>query len=194
MASGITIVQQSSKHTVGMHNFPPQPTSFIGRTEEIAETTDLLANPACRLLTLVGPGGMGKTRLAIQVAAQMLNDVSLSFDKPTNRRHEGLTQGAYFVSLQAIQSPTFLIPAIADAVSLPLHGQSPPRIQLLDCLRDKQMLLVLDNFEQLLTPPISPPAGGMKGGVPPFGGETGGALPSGEEREGILHQNVKPTT
>jgi predicted ATPase len=178
-----------------MHNFPPQPTSFIGRTEEIAEITDLLANPACWLLTLVGPGGMGKTRLAIQVATQMLYGASLSFDKPTNRRHEGFTHGAYFVSLQAIQSLAFLIPAIADAVNLPLHGQPPPRIQLLDYLRDKQMLLVLDNFEQLLTPPVSPPEGGMKGGVPPFGGETGGippfggetggALPSGEEREGM---------
>jgi non-specific serine/threonine protein kinase len=149
-----------------MHNFPPQPTSFIGRTEEIAEITDLLANPACRLLTLLGPGGMGKTRLAIQVATQMLNDASLSFDKLTNRRHEGFAQGAYFVSLQAIQSPAFLIPAIADAVNLPLHGQPPPRIQLLDYLRDKQMLFVLDNFEQLLPPPVSPPEGGMKGGVP----------------------------
>jgi predicted ATPase/tetratricopeptide (TPR) repeat protein len=151
-ASGKIIVQQSSKHLIATHSFPPQPTSFIGRTEEITEITELLTEPACRLLTLVGPGGIGKTRLAIQVATQMLDDAGPSSDKLANHRHEGFTYDAYFVSLQAVQSPAFLIPVIADAVKVPLHGQSPPQVQLLDYLRDKQILLVLDNLEQMLSP------------------------------------------
>lgn len=123
---------------------PPQPTPFIGRAEEVVEITDLLADPACRLLTLVGPGGIGKTRLAIQVAT----DMSGSF-----------RQGVYFVSLQAVRAAEFLLAAVADAFNFSLRGQEDPQIQLINFLSGKEILLVLDNFEQLLPPAVSDEAG-----------------------------------
>jgi len=113
---------------------PRQLTPFIGRQQDLAKLTLLLSNPACRLLTLVGPGGIGKTRLAIQVAAQVAADFS---------------HGACFVPLQSIQSTDFLISALADVLELPLTGQAEPVVQLIHHLRSKEMLLVLDNFEQL---------------------------------------------
>ena len=90
-----------------------------------------LQEPACRLLTLVGPGGIGKTRLAIATAA-----------------HQGLP--VVYVPLQAVTSTELLPSAIADAAGIPLAGHEPLPVQLLNHLRSKQMLLVLDNFEQLL--------------------------------------------
>jgi len=125
MASGATTEQ----------GFPLQPTPFIGRNADLAEISSLLATPACRLLTLLGPGGIGKTRLAIELAG-----ASLSL----------FPQGAFFVALQPIVLTGYLISAIADSVRLSLSGQTDPQAQLLHYLHDKQMLLVLDNFEHLL--------------------------------------------
>ncbi len=118
----------------GLRNLPAQPTSFVGRGEELAEIAELLADPACRLLTLLGPGGIGKTRLAIEVAARMGDDVA---------------DGVYFVPLQGVQ-PGYLVSAIADGAGVPSRGQEDPRTQLLRYLRDREMLLVLDSFEHLL--------------------------------------------
>lgn len=129
------MTQQPSRPQTQLHNLPPQPTPFIGRRDEIAEITQLLADPACRLLTLVGPGGIGKTRLALEVAAANLGDFA---------------NGIYFVPLQPVRSTEFLVSAIADAVKLPLSGREEPNVQLLNYLRDKEMLLVLDNIEHLL--------------------------------------------
>lgn len=123
------------------YNLPLQPTPFIGRAEEIGEIKRLLADPACRLLTLAGPGGIGKTRLAIESAARMLGDYP---------------DGVYFVPLQPVQSYDFLISAIADAVHFLIVGSEPPRVQLLNYLQDKKMLLLLDNFEQLLPSATAP--------------------------------------
>lgn len=117
------------------HNLPPQLTPFIGRADEVARISGLLVAPACRLLTLAGAGGVGKTRLALQVAAGL---------------QARFAHGVYFVSLQPVDSMEFLAPAIADALNFALSGQAQPRLQLLDYLSDKDMLLVLDNFEQLL--------------------------------------------
>jgi predicted ATPase/DNA-binding CsgD family transcriptional regulator len=114
-----------------------QLTPFIGRTDEVQEIIRLLADPACRLLTLVGGGGIGKTRLAIQVAAEI----------PGN-----FADGVYFVPLQAIESTHFFISTLADTLKLPLTDHEDPVVQLLTYLRDKEILFVLDNFEQLLTP------------------------------------------
>lgn len=111
------------------------PTPFVGREDEIIEITSLLADPNCRLLTLVGPGGIGKTRLAVQVVSLKRND---------------FTDGVYFVDLQAVRTYEFLIQAIADSLNLPLSGHQPPDEQLLNALRDREMLLLLDNFEQML--------------------------------------------
>lgn len=119
----------------GTQRLLPNPTPFVGRENEIIEITRLLADSNCRLLTLVGPGGIGKTRLAVQVVSPKLNEFA---------------DGVYFVDLQPVQTCEFLIHAIADALNLPLSGHQPPDEQLLNALRDREMLLLLDNFEQLL--------------------------------------------
>jgi predicted ATPase len=117
------------------HHLPAEPTSFVGREKELAELLRLLTNPNCRLLTLVGPGGIGKTRLAIQAAR--------AFQQET-------AQAVYFVPLQSVSSGEGLISAVVDALKFPLSGQAAPQLQLLHYLRDKTLLLILDNFEQFL--------------------------------------------
>jgi len=121
------------------HNLPAQLTPLVGRKGELADIQQLLLDePACRLVTLLGPGGTGKTRLALQVATQIVNE------KRTNG------DGLFFVRLQAVRSADGLVSAIADALDYVLRGQEPPQVQLLNYLSDKTLLLVLDNFEQLL--------------------------------------------
>jgi len=117
------------------HNFPAQTTPLIGREIELADFGTLLENPAHRLITLVGPGGIGKTRLALAAG----NDQADTF-----------ADGATFVPLQAVSAAAFVAPAILGALGLTLQGQREPRDQLLDYLRDKELLLVLDNFEQVI--------------------------------------------
>ncbi len=114
---------------------PFQLTTFVNRTTELAEIDNLLNDPACRLLTLVGPGGIGKTRLAVRVAA----DCAEQFD-----------DGVYFVPLQSLDSPDFIVSAIADALQFPFSPGVDPKQQLIQYLREKALLLVLDNFEHLL--------------------------------------------
>jgi predicted ATPase len=120
---------------VAARNLPLQPTSFIGRTDELAEIGALLADPVCRMLTLVGPGGVGKTRLALQAAAEA---------------QDQFADGACFVALQPVTSTEFLVPAMADALHLTFYGPENPRTRLLQRLRDQDLLLVVDNFEHLL--------------------------------------------
>ena len=107
---------------------------FIGRSRELEELTQLLIDPKCRLITLVGPGGSGKTRLAIEA---------------TRENAARFADGVYFVGLQPVSSSEFLISSIADALHYSLRG-TDEETQILDYLRDKQALLVLDNFEHLL--------------------------------------------
>src|SRR5258706_13192539 len=114
---------------MGMNNLPIQATPFVGRTQELNEIAALLRDPNCPLLTLVGPGGVGKTRLAVE-AARTLMDV--------------FPNGVYFVPLQPIQSIDLLIPTIAKAVEYEFFGASDPKSQLLGYLSDKSLLL--DNF------------------------------------------------
>jgi DNA-binding SARP family transcriptional activator/predicted ATPase len=121
--------------TGSLHNLPAQLTPFIGRERELAEIAERLADPGCRLLTLVGPGGSGKTRLALEAAARELD----------NYPH-----GVYFVPLAPLQSAEAIVAAAAQAIGLSVHGGGDSRRQLLYYLRDKQMLLVIDNLEHLL--------------------------------------------
>jgi non-specific serine/threonine protein kinase len=114
---------------------PAQPTPFVGRQRELAEVAERLQSPACRLLTLIGPGGIGKTRLALQAAAA---------------HAPAFADGVCFVPLAPISSSDFLLSAIAESLKFTFYGGQDARVQLLNYLRDKQSLLVLDNFEHLL--------------------------------------------
>ncbi len=130
------------------YNLPSQPTPFIGRENELAEIARLLDDPACRLLTLVGPGGIGKTRLAIEAARILVGAVgtrrAVSAPKPP------FPNGLHFVPLQPLTSPDFIISTIAEAIHLQFYPGSEPKPQLLNYLREKALLLLLDNFEHLL--------------------------------------------
>jgi len=116
--------------------FPPLPqqrTPFIGRVREIGELRHMLDDPTCRLLTLVGSGGVGKTRLALAVAE------TTSF-----------ADGVFFVPLQPVQTATAVLPAIADILHLQLKADDTPLHQIGRFLQNKTTLLLLDNLEQLL--------------------------------------------
>lgn len=115
------------------HNLPRQGTPFVGRENELAQIKALLVDPACRLLSLVGPGGIGKTRLAVEVAQQ------LSF-----------MDGMHFIALQPLSLFEYVIPAIAESFGFQFHSGDDPKQQLLDYLRDQCLMLLLDNFEHLL--------------------------------------------
>jgi DNA-binding SARP family transcriptional activator len=119
-------------------NLPPQTTPFVGRQAELVQIAHHLERADCHLLTLIGAGGIGKTRLALQAAGQAL---------------DAFADGVYFVSLVGISSPEFLVPTIEEALGYPLSGEADPRRQLLNYLHQKEMLLVLDDFEHLLFSP-----------------------------------------
>ncbi|MEW6368620.1 MAG: tetratricopeptide repeat protein [Acidobacteriota bacterium] len=119
---------------------PVTPTPFIGRETELAEISRLLADPACRLLTLVGPGGIGKTRLALEAAARQAAPGEAA----------GFPDQVFCVPLEGLASHQDLVAALADAVRLAPFDQGSSRAHLLDFFREKSLLLVLDNFEHLL--------------------------------------------
>ena len=115
-------------------NLQAQPTPFIGREREVEAVLAILARPAVRLLTLVGPPGIGKTRLAAQAAAQLL---------PLFR------DGVFFVALSPISDHALVVPTIAQTLGVREIGGQPLLAVLADHLRHKELLLVLDNFEQV---------------------------------------------
>ncbi|MCU0513894.1 MAG: AAA family ATPase, partial [Anaerolineae bacterium] len=113
---------------------PPQPTPFIPRAADEATLRGLLARPDCRLVTLVGPGGTGKTRLAIHIAAALA---------------EEFPDGVYFVALAPVCYPEFVADTIVNVLTLAQVSGEDARRQLLNALRGQRLLLVLDNFEHL---------------------------------------------
>jgi predicted ATPase/class 3 adenylate cyclase len=117
------------------HNLPMQATPFLGREEELGKITELLRSPSCRLVTLIGPGGIGKTRLAIQSAAEEI---------------ERFAHGVYFIPLDPLSSADFLVSAIAEALKFSFYSKEDEKVQLLNYLREKELLLILDNFEHLV--------------------------------------------
>ena len=122
--------------TTHRHNLPPQPTPFVGREEELTALTRLLDDPGCRLVTVVGPGGIGKTRLALQAAMDRVG---------------AFLEGAWFVPLVHASSLDDLVYAIADALQMPLYGPQDAHVQLFNALHRKETLLILDGFEHLLS-------------------------------------------
>jgi DNA-binding SARP family transcriptional activator/predicted ATPase/tetratricopeptide (TPR) repeat protein len=109
-------------------------TPFAGRQQELAEIAALLARRDCRLLTITGPGGSGKTRLAVETATQL--------------RHRFLN-GVAWARLGTVATSEELVTAIADSLKFSFRAESDARAQLLDYLRPRELLLVLDSFEQL---------------------------------------------
>lgn len=114
-------------------NLPAQRTSFIGRQREVARVKELLIGPG--LLTLTGPGGSGKTRLALQAARELLEEYS---------------DGVFFVELAPITDPRLIPSSIAASVGARAEGRRPVLETLRDHLREREMLLVIDNFEQVV--------------------------------------------
>ncbi len=119
------------------HNLPASAASFVGRAGELAQLADLLARPDGRLLTILGPGGVGKTRLAVEAAARRLEDPLFA-------------DGLYFVPLADLPPDAAIAPAVADVLGLKLSSARPAQEQLAAYLRDRRLLLLLDNFEHLL--------------------------------------------
>jgi predicted ATPase/class 3 adenylate cyclase len=115
------------------NNFPTQVTTFIGRAPEIRDGLRLL--DSTRLLTLTGPGGTGKTRLSLQIAAESASR---------------FPDGAFWVALAAIADPELVPSTIAHALGVHIGGKEDPLERVLEHVRGKRMLLVLDNFEQIL--------------------------------------------
>jgi predicted ATPase/DNA-binding SARP family transcriptional activator/Tfp pilus assembly protein PilF len=117
------------------HHLPEPLTAFIGRQAELDEIMQWVVAPENRLITLLGPGGVGKTRFALEIGRQL---VGVPAD------------GVFFISLLNAQNPGQIYPLIAQALNLSFSEQSEPHKQLLDHLRHKQLLLILDNMEHLL--------------------------------------------
>ena len=128
-------------------NLPRQPNLFVGRERELDEITGLLRDEEVRLLTLTGPGGAGKTRLALQTAAELLDT---------------FPDGIYVVSLAAVTDAGQAPGAIAATLGLRETGGQTAREQLLGWFAEKRMLLILDNLEQL--PDFAPFVGELLAG------------------------------
>ncbi len=124
---------------VNKQNLPVQSTSLIGREHEVEVICSLLRRPEVHLLTLTGTGGIGKTRLGLQVATELLDDFA---------------DGVYFVPLAPTRDPELVMPAISQALGIKETGGQTPLSLLKAFLQDRHLLLLLDNFEQIL--PVAP--------------------------------------
>ena len=121
------------------HNLPVPTTAFIGRDSELVQIGELLADSDCRLLTILGPGGIGKTRLALAAARDTVHQQNGRFP-----------DGVWFVRLASVTDADSVATAIMQALKISLLGKKSPHEELLNYLRQKHLLLVLDNFEHLL--------------------------------------------
>lgn len=117
------------------HNLPTPLTPLIGRAEEQTQLQRMVCDPSMRLVTLTGPGGVGKTRLALQVATELL---------------PAFADGVYLIALASLADPTLVLPTIAQTLAIRENGSRPLLETVEQQLRTKQLLLVMDNFEHLL--------------------------------------------
>ena len=118
-----------------IHNLPSSPTPFIGRDEEVFAVSELVNNPDTRLITLLGSGGIGKSRIALAVAEKFITPL--------------FSDGVFFVPLAQIDESDRLIPTIAEYLKFNFAGADDPRTQLMNYLQEKKLLLILDTFEHL---------------------------------------------
>ncbi len=119
------------------HNLPIQPTTLLGREEQLPAVRVLLLRADVRLVTLTGPGGIGKTRLAVQVAAELVDS-------------DDFADGVWFVRLSRLVDPGLVISTIAQTLGLREQDSQPIAENLREHLRDQHLLVVLDNFEQVV--------------------------------------------
>lgn len=117
------------------HNLPADTLPFIGREREINELVQQLTDEKFRLVTILGPGGMGKTRLSIEVGRRLLGY---------------FMDGVYFIPLAAVTSAEHITTTLAEIINFKFHSDVQPKQQLLDHLQKQHMLLIIDNFEHLL--------------------------------------------
>jgi predicted ATPase/DNA-binding CsgD family transcriptional regulator/DNA-binding XRE family transcriptional regulator len=136
-ADAPTLVEVADLGAEATAGLPPQPTPLLGRDEEFAVVRDQLLAPEVRLLTLVGAGGVGKTRLAMAVAGALAG-------------HAAFADGACFVDLSAVREPSLVCPTVARALRAPDAAGRAVIDALKECVRHRRQLLVLDNFEQVL--------------------------------------------
>lgn len=114
------------------------PRAFVGRSAELEQIVHLLSGEECRLLTLTGPGGIGKTRLAVEAASYFEQQPEPVFDS-----------GVVYIPLAPLNAADLIPPALARALGFSFHEGADPLGQLIAFLQDRQLLIVLDNFEHL---------------------------------------------
>jgi serine/threonine protein kinase/predicted ATPase len=140
------VVEDSDLPAIPPHNLPSELTPFVGRERELEALEAMIANPEVRLITILGAGGMGKTRLALAFA-----DSQISATHRTNGKTEALyPHGIYFNQLAPLESIDSIVPTVAETLGFRLSEKRDPQKQLLDHLRGKEMLLIFDNYEHLL--------------------------------------------
>ena len=142
-----SLIANDQPQTIPLHNLPTDLTPFVGRTDELERITTLLSDPDSRLLTLVGPGGMGKTRLAVQAAHRF---AALSPTAPLTEPVEvEPVEAIYFVPLETAVSPQTAVFILAEKLGIALSVDGDPLPEVLHFLRGQACLLLLDNLEQL---------------------------------------------
>lgn len=129
------------------HNIPAQAIPFVGRETELYDLAQLVEDSDVRIVTILAPGGMGKTRLALELASHILRVQRLA----PLQDYSDFPNGIFFVPLAPLQAAEKIAPAIATALGFQFqHDARDPVRQILDYLREKQMLLIMDNFDHLL--------------------------------------------